>query len=272
MIRKESPQVSFAASLCVLLAGFAANNVLPLRVGDVMRAFWFRGRLLSSSGFLLGTLILERALDLLALLSIWLIVIMTTHVPLPHHGFVRVVSLLTVLGILMLATLLTIAARIESLLIGVIHALFGDRPVVEKLVCSAQPLFAVFKKSGLRMILGLIVLSGGSWALEGAVFWMVAKALCLPMAASSPWLAFVFGNFAAMIPSAPGYIGTFHAAVITALVTDGWGQNAAGSFAILVHAVLWIWITAAGTFAYFVSLGKTPESSKVGMISVPNAS
>jgi glycosyltransferase 2 family protein len=118
----------------------------------------------------------------------------------------------------------------------------------------------------------LIALSGGAWVLEGAVFWMVARALHLPMAAASPWLAFVFGNFAAMIPSAPGYIGTFHAAVITALVTTGWDQNAAGSFAILVHGILWIWVTAAGTFAYFVSSGKRPESSEVEMMSVPIAS
>jgi uncharacterized membrane protein YbhN (UPF0104 family) len=170
-----------------------------------------------------------------------------------------------------LGAMLTMAARIVSLLFGGIYALFGGRPIVEKLVSAAQPVFTVFKKSGLRLMLGLIALSGGAWMLEGVVFWMVARALHLPMIAASPWLAFVFGNFAAMIPSAPGYIGTFHAAVITALVTAGWGQNDAGSFAILVHAVLWIWVTAAGTFAYFVSLGRTPEQSEE-MMSVPNAS
>jgi uncharacterized protein (TIRG00374 family) len=272
MIRKESPRVSLGVCLCVLLAGFAANNVLPLRAGDVMRAFWFRGRLLSSSGYLLGTLILERTLDLLTLLIIWLIVITTTHFQLPHPGLVRVVSLMTILGILALGTMLTMAARIESILIRVVHALFGGRPIVEKLVSAAQPVFTVFKKSGSRLMLSLIALSGGAWVLEGTVFWMVARALHLPIVAASPWLAFVFGNFAAMIPSAPGYIGTFHAAVIGTLITMGWEQNAAGSFAILVHAILWIGVTAAGTFAYFVSSGKRSKSSEVERMSVPIAS
>jgi len=272
MIRRDSPEVSFGSSLGVLLAGFAANNVLPLRAGDVMRAFWFQRRLRSSSGFLLGTLILERALDLLTLLSIWLLVITTTHFQLPHPGLVRIVSILTIFGIFALGAILTMAARIESLLVRVVYALLGDRPIVEKLVSGAQPVFTIFKKCGLRLMLSLVALSGGAWVLEGAVFWMVARALHLPMILASPWLAFVFGNFAAMIPSAPGYIGTFHAAVITALVTTGWELNAAGSFAILIHAIIWICVTAAGTVAYFVSSGKMPESSEVGMMSIPDAS
>ena len=175
-----------------------------------MRAFWLRGRLLSSSGFPLGTLILERALDLLALLTIWLIVITTTHFQLTRPRLVCVVSILTILGILVLGAMVTMAARIESLEIRVTYALFGNRPITEKLVSTAQPPFTVFKKNSLSLMLGLITLSGGAWVLEGAVFWMVAKALLLPMGAASPWLAFVLGNFAAMIPSAPGYIGTFH--------------------------------------------------------------
>jgi uncharacterized protein (TIRG00374 family) len=271
MIRRDSPEVSFGASLCVLLAGFAANNVLPLRAGDVMRAFWFRERMRTSSGFLLGTLILERALDLLTLLIIWLFVITTTHFELPHPGLVRVVSGLIIVGVLVLGFMLAMAARIESHLIRGVYALFGDRPIVEKVISAVQPVFTVFKKCSLRLMLSLIALSGGAWVLEGAVFWMVARSLHIPMIAASPWLAFVFGNFAAMIPSAPGYIGTFHAAVITALVTTGWEQDAAGSFAILVHAVIWVCITAAGTVAYFVSSGKIPESSEVGMLSIPDA-
>jgi uncharacterized protein (TIRG00374 family) len=272
MIRKDSTQVSLGSVLGVLLAGFAANNVLPLRAGDVMRAFWFNRRLQSSSGFLLGTLILERALDLLSLLTIWLIVITTTHFRLPPAGLVDAVSLLTVTGLIALVLVFTMAAKIESLLVRTVYRCFGDGPVVGKIILSTQPVFSVFKDCGPRLMTMLIALSGGAWALEGAVFWTVAKALHLHMLSSSPWLAFVFGNFASMIPSAPGYIGTFHAAVITALVTTGCDQNAAASFAILVHSVIWICVTSAGAVAYFISSGTKQEAPEVAMISVPDAS
>jgi uncharacterized protein (TIRG00374 family) len=272
MIRKDSPQVSFSSVFCVLLAGFAANNVLPMRVGDVMRAFWFNRRLRSSSGFLLGTLILERALDLLTLLTIWLIVIRTTHFQLPHAGLVHAVSFLTVAGVIALTFVLTMAAKIESLLIQIAHLYLGDRPIIGKILSSIRPVFSVFKDCGPRLMLGLIALSSGSWVLEGAVFLVVAKALHLHMIAASPWLAFVLGNFAAMIPSAPGYIGTFHAAVITALVSTGCERNAAASFAILVHAIIWICVTSAGAIAYFVSSGAKREEPGVAMISMPDAS
>jgi uncharacterized protein (TIRG00374 family) len=264
--------VSFGSVFCVLLAGFAANNVLPLRVGDVMRAFWFNRSLQSSSGFLLGTLILERTLDLLTLLTIWLIVVRTTHFQLPHAGLVHAVSFLVVSGVIALALVLTMAAQIESLVIWIVHLCFGDRPIIGKIISSIRPIFSVFKDCGPRLMLGLTALSGGAWILEGSVFWVVAKALHLHMIAASPWLAFVLGNFAAMIPSAPGYIGTFHAAVITALVSTGCERNAAASFAILVHAIIWICVTSAGAVAYFVSSRAKRETPGVAMISVPNAS
>jgi glycosyltransferase 2 family protein len=271
MIRKDSPQVFLSSVFCVLLAGFAANNVLPLRAGDVMRAFWFNRRLQSSSGFLLGTLILERALDLLTLLTIWLIVITTTHFQMPRAGLIHAVLLLTIAGVVALGIVLTMAAKIESLMVRIAHLFFGDRPVVGKIIFSIRSVFAVFKSCGPRLMLGLIALSGGAWILEGAVFWMVANALHLRMIASSPWLAFVFGNFAAMIPSAPGYVGTFHAAVITALLTTGCERNAAASFAIFVHAVIWICVTSTGAITYFVSSGEKREAPEVAMISVPGA-
>jgi len=269
MIRRHSPEVTLGATLCALLASFAANNVLPLRAGDVMRAFWFSRRLGSSSGFLLGTLILERGLDLLTLLTMWLILITMTHFHLPHPGLIRFVACLTIMCVLGLATVLTMATTIESLLMRAVRALFGERPIIAKIMHGVRPVFAVFKSCRPRFVLELAALSGAVWVLEGSVFWMAAMALRLPTVTTGPWLAFILGNFAAMIPSAPGYVGTFHAAVITALVTVGCEPNIAASFAILVHALIWIWITLAGTVAYFLASGQTQESSGDIVVSIP---
>jgi uncharacterized membrane protein YbhN (UPF0104 family) len=242
-----------------------ASNVLRAGFGLAISVFlvWLLiSKLNRSQGFalllafLLGTLILERALDLLSLLTIWLIAITTTHFRLLRAALVLV---------------LTMAAKIESLLVRIVYRYFGDGPIIGKIIFSIRPVFSVFKDCGPRLILPLIALSGGAWGLEGAVFWTVAKALHLHMLSLFPWLAFVFGNFAAMIPGAPGYIGTFHAAVITVLVTTGCEQNAAASFAILVHAVIWICMTSADTMAYFVSFGEKQEVPEVTMISVPDA-
>lgn len=260
MLRKQSSEISLRSTLSALLAGFAANNVLPLRAGDVMRAFWFHTRLGVSSGFLLGTLLLERALDLLTLLSIWLIVITTTHFHLPHPKLIRFVALLTIVGVLGLAALLTMAAQIESLVTRLLRRVCKESALAQRLIAVIQPIFAVFKGNRFASILSLVALSGAAWILEGTVFWMLSLGLHLHLEAAAPWLAFVLANFAAMIPSIPGYIGTFHAAVITALVALGCERNAAASFAILVHALVWIWITLIGAVAYFLSSEHTAET------------
>jgi uncharacterized protein (TIRG00374 family) len=252
MIRSHSPEVGMGATLGVLLAGFAANNVLPLRAGDVMRAFWFTRRLRSSSGFLLGTLILERTLDLLTLLTISLLAVTLTNFQLPHPQYLRFVALMIVLGIGGLVAAFTMASAIESILSRIVYALLGKRPIAVRIVSAIRSVLAIFAGCGPRLAITLIALSFAAWALEGTVYLMVARALHLQTALAGPWLAFVLGNFAAMIPSAPGYIGTFHAAAIAALVATGCERNAAASFAVLVHAIMWVWITLAGAAAYFL--------------------
>src|SRR3954468_10065094 len=53
------------------MIGIAANNVLPLRAGDILRLFAFSGRPGAEPTRVGGTLIVERLLDLLVLLFIF---------------------------------------------------------------------------------------------------------------------------------------------------------------------------------------------------------
>ena len=68
MLRVFSPHVRYGQAAGPFLAGFAINNLVPLRAGDIARAFAFQHRLGVSPSRVTATLIMERLWDLLALL------------------------------------------------------------------------------------------------------------------------------------------------------------------------------------------------------------
>ena len=57
----------FGVCARVLMTSLAANNVLPLRIGDVMRIFTYAGDVNATPSMVLSTVILEKLLDVFTL-------------------------------------------------------------------------------------------------------------------------------------------------------------------------------------------------------------
>ena len=68
MLRAYNPSVRLRSCAWPLLAGFAVNNVVPFRAGDALRIVGFRKELDTPAVRLLGSLLIERILDLSILL------------------------------------------------------------------------------------------------------------------------------------------------------------------------------------------------------------
>jgi hypothetical protein len=76
-------------------------------------------------------------------------------------------------------------------------------------------------------------------------------------------LALSVGTLSTIIPSSPGYVGTFH--YFTARAVSGFGASEVGAtaFAILIHAILWLSITASG-FLLLALSGLRPRQAVAG--------
>ena len=81
---------------------------------------------------------------------------------------------------------------------------------------------------------------------EGSVFWCVAKAMPAITQPVAGWLALPVGTLATLLPSTPGYVGTFDFFVIKAAEAMGNPAAAAAGFALMVHLVLWLPATLTG--------------------------
>src|SRR5580692_7180294 len=64
---QRSIRAHFLVCARVLMTSLAANNILPLRIGDIMRVFTYAGDLGASPSVILSTVILEKLLDIFVL-------------------------------------------------------------------------------------------------------------------------------------------------------------------------------------------------------------
>lgn len=264
MLQALQPDLPVRACVWPFLSSIAVNNVLPLRAGDVLRVVGFRRQLQAPAARLLGTLVIERLLDLTVLLAFFFSGL--RHVPegvLPA-GFVDGAEWLvgiTVLGLLGLIALTPALLKFWPCLVGWprFRRLPGSGFIAQQ---GEQVLQSLTLLNHLPRALLLLLLSVLLWSFEGAVFASIATDFGQSFFAGGPWFALPTGTLATLIPSSPGYIGTFDYFAAQGLVAFGAAPALATAFALCVHAVLWIPLTVLG-LGYLAAHGFRMNRDKV---------
>lgn len=245
----DSPFRSRFAAVCI---GFMANNLLPARVGEVARAYSYSRLEPVSVGTAIATLVVERFLDGAAILLLLVVALASPGFPagsLPEglvagiRGVSVVLSTVLILALILLVFprgSLSTAERLARALLpsGVARAVVN---FAENIVAGLASL------RGWRLMLPAFAWSLGLWALQSLSFWIgfFAFGIDLPYAAALLTNAAV--AFAVAIPSAPGYVGSFHAGASLALTSVyGIGGVPAKGFAFGWHFGCFFPITFMG--------------------------
>jgi len=228
----------------------ALNNVLPFRAGDVIRVVAFQRLTGVPPSAQLGTLALERLLDMLVLvtllfaaLSFWQI----TVLPEPLLRGLRIAAVAVIVG----AALFCLAPGVIRLLVRWLEARMPQlRPKAEGLLRLSEAISGLIRAATLPPLIGISVVA---WLAEGSAFFAAGQALGLALSPQTALLALCIGTLSTLIPSSPGYVGTFH--YFTALVVVAFGTPRAEgtAYAILIHALLWLTTTAAGFLLLWLS-------------------
>ena len=95
-------------------------------------------------------------------------------------------------------------------------------------------------------VFSIVGLSVVAWFLEGCLFVCGLIAIAPDAPYVSGWFALATGTLATLIPSTPGYVGTFDYMTKLAYEAFGVGSNLAGITALLVHVLIWVPLTLAG--------------------------
>jgi uncharacterized protein (TIRG00374 family) len=244
MLVRANPTLRARDCADPLIASFAANNVLPFRAGDLMRAFVFNDRLHTTPVSVLATLFVERLLDLLMV-----ILLLGLALAVFHLDVFRLVGLSSPLLLLGAAAILAVLLFPQVLqpIVQSLAALTGRLPAA---AAVQQELRTLNNTQGQLAaggtMLCLLGWSAGAWLIEGGVYRLVAQSLSGIAAAQGAWLAVPVGTLATLIPSTPGHVGTFDYFTAQAMQLAGNEATAAAAFAFLVHMVLWLPPNVAG--------------------------
>jgi uncharacterized protein (TIRG00374 family) len=245
------PTGALFRAVCV---GFMANNVFPLRMGEVVRA-WYLGR---ETGVpvaaVFGTVILERVIDTLMVVVLAMGVVLAGRAG-DDGGFLEVYALL----------LLPIAVLPFAALGALRYAPTPFLRAVRFLLRPFPRRFADGVESQLRRFQeGLGALRGGVhlfWIfLHSLSIWLVASTLPViagfqalgirfPSTAeevAAGWAMLAAIGVAVAVPSTPGFVGPFHLAARVALQRFGVAPETAVACGTVIHAVMWVTITGLG--------------------------
>ncbi len=242
MLRVLEPNVSVKSCVWPLLTSIAVNNVLPFRAGDALRVLDFPRKQGMPIAGTLGTLVVERVLDVAVLFAMFFLGLRRVPEATFPHGFVVAVMWLMGLGtgaMLGLILLPFLYGRIQH---GVARRhLWGWSKTVSR--HSDKLIEALNVLRSLPRALALLVLSAAAWVCDGAVFWIVALVIHDGIAPWSVWFCLAAGTLAALIPSAPGNFGTYDYAIAQGFAAYGAPHETAAAFALTVHAVMWTPVT-----------------------------
>ncbi|MEW5766526.1 MAG: lysylphosphatidylglycerol synthase transmembrane domain-containing protein [bacterium] len=230
------------------IIGFMANNVFPLRIGELVRAYIIGKKEEISKIRSLATIIMERIFDGLSLLFF------LTLVLLYHPGFpdwVKEMGLMLAPVFFLAFGGLIVLEWHQDWFLKFTHWLTGHiSPKLSSRVVGSLQSF-IHGLAILRRIDHLLItffLSLALWVVYAGMFYLALQAFHihhLPLYASL--FVLTVTAFGVMLPSSPGFIGPFQYFCAKALLLMGLkDKSLALSYAFFLHAIQYVLITLVG--------------------------
>ncbi|MEI6221320.1 MAG: lysylphosphatidylglycerol synthase transmembrane domain-containing protein [bacterium] len=230
--------------------GYFANNIFPARAGEFFRTFSWCKKTGMGKSVVLATVVVERIFDGLAMVT--LAVVSSFFIKDKIDGsiaFVIQLGAFIFLGILVFAFLMLFFPKpmekiLDSLVGFIPHTKIQDsiKHIYHSFI-DAFKLLPNFKSVGLLYFFSLM-----SWLFEGLVYMITAKAFGFDLPVYAFIFTAAFASLWTLIPSTPGYAGTFDFAVVKAMGLFAVSASVGAGYTILLHLVLWLPITLIGAF------------------------
>jgi uncharacterized protein (TIRG00374 family) len=237
--RSEPP-----ALVPAMMIGYMVNNILPLRAGEIVRVYVVARRWGRGFWTALATLVVERVLDSLVLILILGLLVLMIPVPPVLRWAAMALLMVDVLAVATLSLLAVAPGACERLL----------RRVTARWPGLADRGAGVFQRfvdglDGIRtpgQLLPMALWTVAVWLAPAAAAWVTFRAMHLDLPWMAAWTVLAFVGIGISIPSAPGYVGVFHYAVVLALEIFDVPRPAAVGYALVFHASQILTITATG--------------------------
>jgi glycosyltransferase 2 family protein len=232
----STPQMSVRRFYEMALGGLACNNVLPVRIGEVVRAGWLSREAPMPGGRALGTVALDRVCDVIALALFLVVGIQAVPIPAWLRNMV-----IGAAGLLVLIVAALVFARLYTRSQGRDRRERGRirRIVRDTIDFLGEPI-------GRHRAAVWLALSIAAWSIGAVGVFLVARSVGVAL---EPLEAVFIASALALgvaIPSSPGYIGTYQLIAVESLGLLDVEPSQALAFSILMHASWFVPTTLFG--------------------------
>jgi len=236
------------------IIGYMANNLLPARLGELVRAYVLAEREGLETPTVFASLVIDRLFDGFTVLLMLLVTLFTLQLPQAMAGTVtaiRVGGVLTFLlycAVLLFLLLLKRQTMRTLAFVGLLLKPFPDR-FSERLL----PLLGSFI-AGIRLssknghVVAILVLSLLIWTFAVLPVDLTLQGFGIQLPLTASLFIMVLLVFAVMVPASPGFIGTYHYACYKGLSAFGIPESTSISIALIIHGMSFFPVTIAGLY------------------------
>jgi uncharacterized protein (TIRG00374 family) len=224
------------------MIGFMGNNLLPLRIGDLARAYLAAKKQNTAASAMLATVVVERLLDVFSILAMLSVIFF--HMELPRwitNGYI-IMLLVGALAWVALLSMNNQGGKISRWISRLVPARHGQRliPLVDSFFAG---LGAMRNKKNLSIA---TLLSFPIWFTYALGTYAAFRACAVDAPFSASWVVLAFIGIGVSLPSAPGFVGTFQFFTVAALALYSVDQQTAFGFSIVHHLSQYIPVTLFG--------------------------
>ncbi|MEK6775936.1 MAG: lysylphosphatidylglycerol synthase transmembrane domain-containing protein [bacterium] len=230
------------------MVGFMAIDLLPARIGEVIRAHLIGEKEGIPKSAAFGTIVVERLFDIFTVLLIlaWILVIVSlpgSRIQGVYAKALRGAALVFFPFFVVLICFLILIMRKTGLAISWARTCLRPLPeswrnkILSMLNSFASGLGAI--RMGMHLV-PIIFYSLIMWGLFGLGNGLMLKAFQIDLPVYAFFYLLVVQAVAVAVPASPGFVGTYHAAVVAGLAAFQIPKEVALSFAILSHFLIFI--------------------------------
>jgi glycosyltransferase 2 family protein len=238
--------------------GFTANNILPLRAGELVRSYAAARLAPARFSTVFSSIAVERIFDALSVVTLLMLALLSPDLP-PHltvggqsvTDLARAGAIAAAAGLL-LAVLVVAAPLTAERLVRRLLPFPGLSDRLVGIIEGVRQGLLVLRTPG--RLVGVVFLSLVLWLVNALGFYVGFAAFDIPVSYLGALLLQGLLVLGISLPSTPGFFGPFEAVIVAVLALYGVPNDVAFSYAITFHVTSFVPITLLGLW----SLARNP--------------
>ena len=237
---KSKKQVEVYSLFKAELIGYFGNNVLPFKFGELIRTYYVSKESNIPKSFVFTTVVFERLLDIGCLVILSGVIVLLYDLPVQIDLWIYKYFRIFLLGVFCVFVIILLIKNVFKI---------NNLKKYNNYTLKLNKMLSNFR---IQELLKPFFLSLLLWVFYLGYTYAIQKAIGLNMSVNQTLLLLVLSALVQIIPSAPGTVGTYHAAVkFTMVKIFGFETEIGVVMAILLHSISYILFTVLGAI-YFV--------------------